>query len=89
MDIEGLHTFADFKVIDIVDNTTPYPALLGIEWEMENQTIINFKRRILSFEDDKIWVVAPIEPLEALRYIEPVFNEGHGDHLDTIFSPFC
>ena len=31
VDIEGLHTFAEFEVIDIVDDTTPYPALLGID----------------------------------------------------------
>ena len=28
---EGLHTFADFEVINIVDDTKPYPALLGID----------------------------------------------------------
>ena len=53
---------------------------------MENQTIINFKRRILSFEDDEMRVIAPLDPLEGLRYVEPVFNEGHGDHLDTIYN---
>ena len=64
VDIEGLRTFADFKGIDIVDDTTPYPMLLGIYWEMENQTIINFKRRILSFENDEMQVVVPLDPLE-------------------------
>ena len=34
VDIEGLHTFAYFEVIDIVDDTTPYPMLLQINWEM-------------------------------------------------------
>ena len=51
---------------------------------MGNQTIINFKRRILSFEDDEMRVIAPLDPLEGPRYVEPLFNEGHGDHLDTI-----
>ena len=36
VDIEGLRTFEDFKVINIVDYTKPYPMLLGIDWEMEN-----------------------------------------------------
>ena len=31
IDIEGLRTFADFEVINIVDDTNPYPALLGID----------------------------------------------------------
>ena len=30
VDIEGLHMFADFEVINIVDETNPYPTLLGI-----------------------------------------------------------
>ena len=84
VDIEGLCTFVDFEVINIVDDTNPYPAPLGIDWAMGNQTIINFKRRILSFEDDEMRVVAPLEPLEGQRYIEPVFNEGKVDHLDNI-----
>ena len=54
LDIEGLHTFADFEVINIVDDTNPYLALLGIDWAIDNQTIINFKKRILSFEDNEI-----------------------------------
>ena len=65
MDIEGLRTFADFEVLNIVDDTNPYPILLRIGWTMGNQTIINSKRRILSFEDDEMRVFAPLDPLEA------------------------
>ena len=43
--------YVEFEVIDIVDDTNPYPTLLGIEWEIGNQTIINFKKIILTFED--------------------------------------
>ena len=64
VDIQGLRTFVDFEVINIVDDTNPYPVLIGIDWAMGNQTIINFKRRILSFEDDEVRVVAPLDPLE-------------------------
>ena len=53
---------------------------------MENQTIINFKRRTLSFEDYEMKVVATLDPLEGQRYVEPVFNEGQGDHLDNIYN---
>ena len=48
--------------------------------------IINFKRRILSFEYDEMQVIAPLDPLEGQRYVEPVFNEGHHDDLDTIYN---
>ena len=52
--VEGLRTYSNFKVINIVNDTNPYPTLLGFDWEIENQTIINFKRIILSFEDWEI-----------------------------------
>ena len=86
MDIEGLRTFADFDVINIVDDTNPYPVQLGINWEIGNQTIIKFKRMILSFEDDEMRVCVPLDPLEGQRYVEPVFNEGKADHLDNIYN---
>ena len=50
--------------IDVVNDTNPYLTLLGIDWEIENQTIINFKKRILYFEDFEIRAVAPIDMLE-------------------------
>ena len=51
IEVEGLRTYVGFEVIDIVDDTSLYPALLGIDWETDNQTIINFNKIILSFED--------------------------------------
>ena len=76
VDVEGLRTYADFEVINIVDDTNPYPTLLWIDWAIENQTIINFKKRILSFEYEEMRVVSPIDPFEGQRYVEPVYNEG-------------
>jgi hypothetical protein len=31
MDIDGVRKFVDFEVIEIVDDSCPYPMLLGIE----------------------------------------------------------
>ena len=84
--IEGLCTFADFEVINIVDDMNPYPMLLGIDWEIDNQTIINFKKIILSFKDDEMRLVSPIDLLEGQRYVEPVNSEGQGDYLDHIYN---
>jgi hypothetical protein len=36
VDLAGVCTMAYFEVIDIVDNTTPYPTLLGLYWAFEN-----------------------------------------------------
>jgi hypothetical protein len=50
VDLDGMCTFADFEVIDIVDNTTPYPTLLGLDWVFDNQAIINLKTQKMIFE---------------------------------------
>ena len=31
-------------------------------------------------------MVAPIDPLEGQRYLEPVSSEGKGDYLDHIYN---
>ena len=86
VDVEGLRTYVEFEFINIVDDTNPYPALLGIDWAIDNQTIINFKKSILSFEDEEMRVVSPIDPFEGQRYVEPVYNEGQVNYLDQIYN---
>ena len=76
--------YSNFEVIDILDDTNPYPALFGIHWGIDNQIIINFKKRILTFEYSELRVVALIDLLEGQRYVDPVNNEGKGNYLDHI-----
>ena len=45
VDIDGVCTVEDFKVIEIIDDNNPYLALLGIQWAMENDAVINLKKR--------------------------------------------
>jgi hypothetical protein len=35
VDIDGVRMLLDFKVIEIVDDSFPYPALLGIDWDFK------------------------------------------------------
>ena len=63
-----------------------YPTLLGIDWAIDNQTIINFKKRILTFEDARLWVVGQIDPLEEHRYVKQVNSEGKYGYLDHIYN---
>jgi hypothetical protein len=37
VNIDGVHSVAYFEVIEIVDNSQPYPMLMGLEWAFENQ----------------------------------------------------
>ena len=73
VDIDGVCTKAYFEVIEIVGGTTPYPTLLSLDWVFENQTIINLKTRKVTFESRYYRVIAPLDPLEGERFIEPTF----------------
>jgi hypothetical protein len=54
-----------------MDNTTPYPSLLGLDWAFDNQDIINLKTRKMIFESREYRVIAPLDPPEGGRYVEP------------------
>ena len=58
----------DFEVIEIIDDSDPYPALLGIEWAMENDAVINLKKRQMIFEGKYLRVILPLDPSQGERY---------------------
>lgn len=51
VDLDGVHSTTDFEVIEIVDDSNPYPSLLGIKWDFDNNSIINLNEREMIFED--------------------------------------
>jgi hypothetical protein len=71
VDLDGVRTKVNFEVIEIVDGTTPYPSLLGMDWEFDNQNIINMNTRKMTFESEEYIVIAPLDPLEGERFLEP------------------
>ena len=71
-DIDKVRTFAYFEVIEIVDDSFPYPALLGIDWAFNNSTVVDLKKRRMNFEKDGLRVIAPLDPDEGQWYTEPV-----------------
>jgi hypothetical protein len=44
VDIDGVKTFLDFEVIEVVDDSCPYLALLGIDWDFNNSTVVDLKK---------------------------------------------
>jgi hypothetical protein len=75
IDLDGVRTKSYFEFIEIVDGTTPYPTLLGLDWAFDNQTIINLKTRKMRFESGDYRVIAPLDPSERERFVEPTFLE--------------
>jgi hypothetical protein len=54
-----------------VDNTTPYPTLLGLDWVFENYAIINLKTRKMTFDSGEYRVITPLDPSEGEIFVEP------------------
>jgi hypothetical protein len=86
VDIDGVRTFQDFEVIEIVDDSCPYPALLGIDWDFNNMAAIVVKKRRMIFEGDGLRVIAPLDPDEGNIYTEPIREEDHSYELEKIYK---
>jgi hypothetical protein len=71
VDLDGVRTKEYFEVIEIVDGKTPYPTLLSLDWAFDNHTIINLKTRKMAFQSRDYRVIAPLDPSEGERCIEP------------------
>jgi hypothetical protein len=71
-------------MIDIVDESTPYPILLGLDWAFDNQTIIELKKRQMIFEVEYLKVTAPLDPTEGRRYVEPVKGKDFNNLYNMI-----
>jgi hypothetical protein len=61
VEIDGVRTFADFEVIEIVDDSCPYLALLEIDWAFDNSTVVSLKKRHMTFERASLRVIAPLD----------------------------
>jgi hypothetical protein len=82
VNIDGVPSVADFEVIEIMDDNEPYTTLMGLEWAFDNQVIINLKRRKMIFEVGDLKVIAPLDPMEGKRYIEP----ARWNKIDNLYN---
>jgi hypothetical protein len=71
IDFYGVLTMEYFEVIEIVDGTPPYPTLIGLDWEFDNQDIIKLKTRKKTFESSEYRFIAPLDPSEGEMFVEP------------------
>ena len=85
VDIDGVRSFADFEVIEIIGDSRPYPALLSIDWAIGSKAVIDLKRRQMTFEDAQIRVIAPLDPHQGPRYIEPIRAEEEAHNMDSLY----
>jgi len=52
----------DFEVIEIFDGHKPCPALLGMNWAIDINGVINLKKRMMSFERKSLRIIMPLDP---------------------------
>jgi hypothetical protein len=72
VNIDGVHSMDYFEVVEIVYDSQPYRALMGLKWVTDNQEIIKLKRREMIFEVWDLKVTTPLDPSEGKRYTESV-----------------
>ena len=86
LDLDGVRSLANFEVIEIIDDSTPYPALLGINWAFENQAIINLRKKTMSFERNDIWVIGPLDPALGPRCTKLITTEEEARNIDDVYQ---
>lgn len=86
VDIDGASTQTDFEVIKIVDDSNPYPPLLGIDWVTNMNGVIDLKKRKIIFKNKSLCMMVLLDPTEWLRYTEPMRDADSDDELDCIYQ---
>ena len=76
VNIEGVKTKVDFEVIEIMDDSNPYPSFFGIDWEFDNNVVLNLKKRQMSFDTDTLHMITPLYLNEGNIYNEPVDDDA-------------
>jgi len=80
--IDGVCSLVDFEVIEIVDGSTLFLVLLGIDWAFENKTIIDLEKRQMIFEVEDLKVIVLLDSTEGRRCVEPI----KGKELDKLYD---
>lgn len=86
IDLDGASTRMDFEVIEIVDEKIPYPALLGIDWAINMNGIINLKQRKMIFEKKSHLIVVLLDPTEGPHYTELMCDDEKDEALDCFYQ---
>lgn len=55
-------------MIEIIDDSNPFPTLLGIDRDFDNLDVINLKKKKMTFEGHNIRIIMPLDPSMGPRY---------------------
>ena len=86
VNIEGVKKKDDFEVIKVMDDSNPYPSLLGVAWAFNNNVMLNLKKQHISFDTDTLHVITPLGPNEGDRYNELVDEDAWSSIIENIYK---
>jgi hypothetical protein len=86
VDINGVRIFVYFEVIEIFDDSCPYPTLLGIDWDFNNSIVVDLKKIRMTFEGDGLRVITPMDLDEGHKYTDPIREEDRTYELENIYK---
>jgi len=86
VNLDGVRTVAYFKAIEIVDDTNPYPELMGIDWAFDNLTIINLRKRQMIFKEGDIRLITSLDPHYKEHYVKPVREDLDVECLNQLYN---
>ena len=64
IDVEGMRTHDYFDIIEVFNGEGSYLSLLVVGWDNDSMVVINFKKQMMTFENQDIRVIAPMDPNE-------------------------
>jgi len=86
VNIKGVKRKVEFEVFEIMDESDPYAAFLGIDWVFDNNAVLNSKKHQMSFENDTLCVVVPLDPYEINHYNDPVDDDSQSSIIENIYK---
>jgi hypothetical protein len=60
--------------------------LLGIDWAFYNSSLIDLKRRTITFESDTLRLITPLDLREGARYTEPVREDADSEAIGELYN---
>ena len=52
LNLAGVKTIANVEVIDVLEETNPYPSFLGINLKFGNSSFLNLKNKKMTFDSE-------------------------------------
>jgi hypothetical protein len=86
VNICGVRSVEYLEVVEIEGDSKPYPTLLGLDWEYNNQEIIDLKKRQMIFKVGYLKVTTPLDPTEGQNYVEPSRGGFESGGLENVYK---